>query len=111
VIPDPSPPYECDVPPEFVDRIRSWLERAVGLGCGPEAARAFAHMIHQLKTTPREWGDPIRDYRHAQLTEYHASYWKFPCKYAVHARVPIVFLLDLWPLEGNPLFGTDLSGG
>jgi hypothetical protein len=111
VIPDPSPPFECDLPPALTDRIRSWHELAARLGRGPEVARAFAHMIQRLRTDPREWGDPVRDYRHAQLTEYHASHWKFRCKYAVHARVPIVFLLDLWPLECNPLFGTDLSDG
>ena len=81
------------------------------LGCGLESAEVFPAILDRLRQGPREWGDPIRDYRHARRTEFHASHWKVRFEYAVHARVPIVFLLDFWPLEGDPLFGIDLSDG
>jgi len=48
----------------------------------------------------------MRRYRHAQLTEYRGLHWILLCRYAVHDRVPIVFLTDITPLEENPLFGT-----
>jgi hypothetical protein len=39
------------------------------------------------------------------LTEYHGRHWNLRCKYAVHDRIPIVFLLEITVLEGNPVFG------
>jgi hypothetical protein len=39
------------------------------------------------------------------LTQFRAIHRKFRCVYSVHNRVPIVFLNELTPLKGNPLFG------
>lgn len=54
---------------------------------------------------PRDWGDPVRQYRKPQLTEYRAQHWKLQFRYTVHDRIPIVFLLEITPLPDSPLFG------
>ena len=85
------------------------LDRAAGRGIGPEVQLAVATIFNQLINDPRKWGDPIRNYRHAQLIEYHGRHGGFLAAYAVHERVPIVFLNQLIPQEGHPLFGEDFD--
>lgn len=81
------------------------LDRARAIGVGDEIDGAIAEILSLLIQSPREWGDPIRDYRHAQLTEYHGRHRHFLCVYAVHHRIPTVFATQLIVQEGNPLFG------
>jgi hypothetical protein len=71
-----------------------------------EAVKALTEVTRFLIQSPRSWGDPVRHYRGAELTEYRGQHWNLRCRYAVHDRVPIVFLTDITPLEENPLFGT-----
>jgi hypothetical protein len=105
VIPDPSPPFEFQ-PSEYIkERFRALLEVAAHRGVLSEAASALTEVTRLLIQSPRDWGDPIRHYRGAHLTEYRGLHWNLRCRYAVHDRVPIVFLTDVTPLEENPLFG------
>jgi hypothetical protein len=105
VIPDPAPPYELDATAAFTSKVRKMLDRSKALGVGDQVDRAIAEILSLLINSPREWGDPIRDYRHAHLTEFHGRHQKFLCVYAVHFRIPIVFATQLIAQEGNPLFG------
>lgn len=105
MIPDPAPPYELDAPGAFTARVRKILERAKAKGVSDEIERAIAEILSLLIQGPREWGDPIRNYRHAQLTEFHGRHRHFLCVYAVHDRIPTVFATQLIVQEGNPLFG------
>jgi hypothetical protein len=36
---------------------------------------------------------------------YHGHHANFLGIYSVHDRIPMAFLIDVVPLEGNPLFG------
>jgi hypothetical protein len=81
------------------------LDRAGEIGRRPEIERSIAFIVDRLVRDPRGWGDPVRDLRHAKLTEYHGRHDNFLAVYAVHERVPMVFLSQLTPLEGNPLYG------
>lgn len=110
MIPDPAPPYELDASGVVRDRIRRMLTRATDLGARPEVERAIAEIINLLIQRPRDWGDPVREYRHAQFTEYTGRHLNFLCTYVVHTRIPMVVLTQITPLEGNPLFGEDLDG-
>jgi hypothetical protein len=47
----------------------------------------------------------VRQFTHAQQTYYHGHHANFLGVYSVHDRVPMAFLIDVIPLEGNPLYG------
>ena len=81
------------------------LDRAKTLGIASKIELAIAEVLHRLTQAPRDWGDPLRNYRHAHTVEYRGLHKNFRCTYSVHDRVPIVFMTELTPLEGNPLFG------
>lgn len=84
------------------------LDRAHALGIGPQVEHSIAFIVDRIINDPRGWGDPVRNFRHAQLVEYHGRHADFLAVYAVHERIPIVFLMQLSPLPGNRLFGETL---
>jgi hypothetical protein len=105
VIPDPSPPFEFELSGAMRERLEHLLAGAAERGVLQDAATALAEILRRLANTPRKWGDPIQNLRHANLTVYRGMHWELRCQYAVHNRVPIVFLTEILPLERNPLFG------
>jgi len=109
MIPDPSPPYEVDTSGALNARIRKMVECAKRLGVENEVDSSIAGIFWQLFRKPREWGDPIRDFRNAQFTEFHGRLGRFLCVYHVHARIPMVMVKTLIPQEGNPLFGQNFD--
>jgi hypothetical protein len=110
MIPDPSPPFEFQPSGAMRERMRRMIERAIELGVGDQVVDALTEITRRLVMSPRSWGDPLRNFRHAKTVEYRGQYEKFRCIYSVHDRVPIVFMTELVPLEGNPLYGQDLDG-
>ncbi len=106
MIPDPSPPFEFEPSQEIRERVRALVDRASEQGLRDEAIVAFAEIHRFLTMKPRKWGDPVRYLRNAKLTEFRGIHWNLLCRYAVHDRVPIVFLIEITPLEESPLFGT-----
>jgi hypothetical protein len=110
VIPDPAPPFEFDASGALRDRIQRMLQRALAIGIGPEIERAIAEIVDKLIKDPRAWGDPVRNFHHAHLVEYHGRHRGFFAAYSVHDRIPMVFLLQLIPLPGNPLLDENLDG-
>ena len=109
MIPDPAPPYELGVSGMLRERIQRMLDRAAARGVGPEARQAVAGIIHRLVNEPRKWGDPVRNHRKAKLVEYNGRHGGFLAIYSVHERVPIVFLTQLVPQAGHPLFGENFD--
>lgn len=109
MIPDPAPPYEFGCSGALSDRVRRVLERARAMGIGPSIERALAFIVDRFIDDPRGWGDLIRNLGNAELVEYHGRHANFLAVYSVHDRVPIVFLLRLILLPGNPLVGENLE--
>ncbi len=109
MIPDPSPPFEFELSAVMRERIRDLLELARDRHCENEASRAIIimHILRLLKMEPRVWGDPICNYRQLKLTQYHGRLWNLRCVYAVHDRIPIVFLTEIVPQVGCPLYTPD----
>ena len=85
--------------------MESLLTLAADCGVFDEALQAITEIIRRLVHEPRKWGDPVRIHKRAQLMEYRGLHWNLRCKYAVHERIPIVFLTEIVVLKGNPLFG------
>lgn len=109
MIPDPAPPFEVDASGRFLERTLRMLARARATGIGPEVERAVAEIFHMLRERPRDWGDPVRNFRHAQFIEYHGRHQKFLCIYSVHVRIPTVVVTHIIPQDGHPLFGQDFD--
>ncbi|MBO0698595.1 MAG: hypothetical protein J2P46_09385 [Zavarzinella sp.] len=86
------------------------VERATQLGARDEIVRALTEITAFLVQSPRSWGDPIRNFRHARTVQYRGQHKDFRCTYSVHDRIPIVFMTELTPLEGNPLYGEKFDG-
>ena len=107
MIPDPWPPFEFEPSEAIRERLEALLNLAAARGVLGEAADALTEIIRLLVHEPRRWGDPMRGYRHALLTQYRGVHWNVRCQYAVHDRVPIVFLTEITPLPGCPLFDVD----
>lgn len=105
MIPDPAPPYELDLSGSLKDRVRQMIDRADLLGAGTSVRNSIAEILRSLIHEPREWGDPIHNLRHAKLVEYHGRCGDFLVVYAVHYRIPMVFMNEIIPLPNNPLFG------
>jgi hypothetical protein len=110
VIPDPSPPFELGASGAIRERMQRMVGRAAALGVQSAVAQAFGEILERLVSRPREWGDPLRHFRNAQTTQYAGHHRKFRCVYSVHDRVPIVFLTDIYPMPGNPLYGETFDG-
>lgn len=110
MIPDPAPPYELGTSAILRERIHRMLNRAADLGILPEIELAIAEIIHLLTQSPRGWGDPLRNFQHAQTVEYRGQHRNFQCYYSIHDRIPIVFVASLTTLEGNPLHGENFDG-
>ena len=110
MIPDPAPPFEFDTSGLIRERIRRMLHRAADMGVAPEVERTIAEILTLLIQKPREWGDPLRDYRHARFTEYRGQHRHLQCTYVVHQRIPTVVLTHIVTLEGNPLHGENFDG-
>jgi hypothetical protein len=105
MIPDPAPPYEVDASGLFVERTRRMLAHTGELGIGPQVERSVAEIFLQLRQRPREWGDPVWNFRMANFVEYHGRHNGLLCVYSVHVRIPTVVISRLVPQEGHPLFG------
>jgi hypothetical protein len=109
MIPDPAPPYEVDASGFFRERTLLMLARARTLGIGPQVERSVAEIFLQLRQRPREWGDPVRNFRIANFVEYHGRHNKLLCVYSVHVRIPTVVITRLVPQEGHPQFGENFD--
>jgi hypothetical protein len=105
VIPDPSPPFEFGASQLVWERIRELVRRATGVGYGPETRQALAFMEEQLRTQPRDWGEPSYRLRGLQVTVYRQIYEHLLFVYTVHDRVPMVTLWSVTPTTGHPLAG------
>lgn len=105
MIPDPSPPFEFDMSGRLKERLARMLARAAQLGIGLQIALELRAIIDAVTNRPRTWGDSVRHFAAAQQTYYHGHHANFVGVCSIHDRVPMAFLIDVIPLEGNPLFG------
>ena len=109
MIPDPSPPFEFGVSGAVRERIGRMLARAATRGIRPEVERSVAFILDHLVMEPRTWGDPVWNLRNAEQVTYHGRHDRLLAVYTVHERVPIVFLWQIVPQEGHPLFGENFD--
>lgn len=109
MIPDPAPPYELGASYLLLERIDRMIARAATRSIRPEVERSIAFILDRLVMAPRTWGDPVWNLRNAEQVAYHGRRDRLLAVYTVHVRVPIVFLWQIGPQDGHPLFGEDFD--
>ena len=101
---DSLPPYQLHAVgrfPEQLDRLRATAEqrqvRALMIDVGRQ-------MLDQLRTRPREWGDPYSNYRGLNAVGYGRTTIEagIRVEYAVHDAERLVWISALRALPGSP---------
>jgi hypothetical protein len=105
VIPDPSPPFEFGTSESVRERIRNLIRRAAAIGHGRVMRDALVVMDSELRSRPREWGEPSYHLRGLQVTVFRRIYRQLFFVYTVHDRIPMVTLWNVIPTSGHPLAG------
>ena len=102
-----SPQFTVGVIGKAVEQFEQLTARAESLEL-QELLRAVVRLIVEtLRTRPREWGDPVRNYRGLNATGYKqailpAGLW---VEYAVHNTDPLVWVSKVVVLEDSPFAG------
>jgi len=63
-----------------------------GSGFGHDFLIALKELDSALRTKPKSWGDPIRDYKTLDLRLYHRYGPILQFEYAVHLKKPLVIV-------------------
>jgi hypothetical protein len=103
VIPDPPPPFDLDMSAATRERIDVLGERAAQLGIAGQFWWAIDEIMEELRTRPRDWGEPFRNLSGFQMTARLAVHRKLRVVFSVHDRIPLVVLWSLSPTTGHPL--------
>lgn len=85
-----TPRYRLSLGHGVSDQLKAWADLAAGVGLLTEYRTALALVNEQLQSNPKGYGDPLRDYVHADLSVRRAMGPWFIVQYAVHAGSHIV---------------------
>ena len=85
------------------DRLRGWGILAGRVGLGPEYLAALREVERQLRTRPREWGDPVHNFHGLGMVGYQRRTPTFIVRHAVHETHPLVFVRQMVLTPGSPL--------
>ena len=85
------------------------VQRAILIGQVQPLTRFLKELETELRSHPREWGDPIRNWSGLQAVEFaHTSAAdRFRVFYLVHDTASSVFVRDIVVLPDNPLRQTN----
>ena len=70
----------------------------------PLLLEVVRQMMQNLETSPREWGDPYRNFRALQTVRYGKTIMAAGLRitHVVHDTEPIVWITSIRPLFGSP---------
>ena|SRR6266540_4243043 len=102
-----SPRFTVGLVGKAVEQFEQLTARAEQRDLRELLSAVFRHVIQTLETSPREWGDPFRNYHGLNATGYQrailpARLW---IEYAVHNVDPVVWISRLIALEGSLFAG------
>jgi hypothetical protein len=99
----PSQPFRVTYTGKVQDFLRILLRESALAGVGSRVARALLEIEGRLELDARNWGDPTRHFRQAQLTRYRRVHDELAVEYAVHDSEPLVWVTDVAPVLSHPL--------
>ena len=86
------------------ESIRRWAHRSIVVGYRDRFAEIMLAIESALRTSPREWGDPLRALPGLRLVQYRRVYEDLSVVYSVHEIHRIVWLGSVTPLRQSPLW-------
>ena len=107
MIPDPAPPYDVSIVGRAQQDILALLRRSKTHGLHAEVERLLYRVESELRFRPREWGDPLRNFRDAQTVQFRGKAAYVLAYYSVHERLPLVILTSVSAPQGHPLSSPD----
>lgn len=95
--------------PDCRQAVERLVQRAMSIGQVQPLAHFLKELESALRSHPREWGDPIRNWSGLHAVEFaHTSATnRFRAYYLVHNTAPAVFVRDIVVLPDNPLRQTN----
>jgi hypothetical protein len=104
--PDPNAPYSVSTLGKAAESLKRILDRAAHLGIRPEVVAGLYEIRDALTSRPRDWGDPIRNFRQLRMIQYRGLMLPLIAYYAVHDEASMVVFSDLTVPRGLPLAGS-----
>lgn len=104
MLPDPSPPFDVDFNGRALEQVRGILQRAVIADTDDDLRRSLGAIVQALRKDPRGFGEILHDLRVLQLENFLATENGIRVVFAVHKRIPIVFVNDVRLLPSHPLY-------
>ena len=104
MVPEPSPPFEISVRGEVTDYMRALLGRAAAAGIHASVSKEITVINDRLLGDPRNFGEITHDLRILQLENFLATQNGIRVVFAVHKRIPIVFVNNVRLLPSHPLY-------
>ena len=102
-----APRFSVGLVGQAVAQFERLTARAESLDLRDWLNAVYRQIIETLRASPREWGDPIRNYRGLNATGYKrailsAGLW---VEYAVHNTDALVWISKVIVLEDSPFAG------
>jgi hypothetical protein len=94
-----TPTYAAGV----LELLRGWGLVAGRVGLWDQYLAALREVERQLRTRPREWGDPTHNFHGLAMVGYQRYTPVFIVRYAVHQTHPLVFVREVVLTPGSPL--------
>jgi hypothetical protein len=98
-------PFQLELTANQRTRIRQLINQARSAGIGPSFIADLTAIVANLIDRPRDWGDPLHDLHSLDLTMFRGIHAKIAVTFAIHNRLPIVFLREIIPILDHPLAG------
>ena len=87
-----GPSYDIDYSALLLQQIKSLRDRAKAAGKSKDFREALAAVYSQLRSNPRQFGDPLFDYPNSPFTVYRGSRPPLIVYYAVHRQQSLVVI-------------------
>jgi hypothetical protein len=100
---DPTEEYSVSVIHEVRLKMAVLQRRALLFGVRDRVYAALDEIDRQLRTNPKEWGEPSWTFHGMGMTNHVGFRDRIRVNYSVHATAKVVIVRDMEPEPGHPL--------
>ncbi len=95
--------FTVDRLPAVTVQIRSLVERAKGLGIGPQVLDVLERIVDKLESMPLEWGDPMYATKQPGGLVLRGVLFPFVVQYVTFPQQRVVCILNVGIFPRHPL--------